>query len=73
MEGFFTFLSPLESLPLLQELVEWSAAVSEFGDKSVKGGQHPGQYLHFFRIARQLEVFHSFNMVGVDLYSLISN
>ena len=47
--------------------------ISELRNELIKCGQHPGQYLNFFRIAKWLEVLHGIDLIGVYLYPPIND
>ena len=72
-EGYIAFFIPLEPPPLLQKLVKWSATINKLGDESVKCGQHPSQFLNFFRIARWIKAPHGIDLIGVNLYPPVSD
>ena len=72
-EGCITFFIPLKPLPFLQKLVKWPTTIGKLGDESVKCGQHPSQFLNFFRIARWIKAPYGIDLIVIDLYPPVSD
>ena len=47
--------------------------ISELRNESIKCGQHPGQYLYFFQIARWLEALHDIDLIGIYSYPSVND
>ena len=48
LEGCDTVLRSFESLPLVDQEVEWFASIRRSGNESIQGSNHPGELFDFF-------------------------
>ena len=67
------FLGPFESLPLVDQEVEWSTFICRSRNESIQGDDHLSELLDFFSISRRFQVIDGFDLVRVDLDSPMCN